>query len=157
MSELKVSKKGKSTFYKVGNYRVIFSEKKFEKNGLGRDFCNILMKNGKEEVWDFRFFYSGKSASFGDIRNIGSTKVQTRKAAQELDLMFHCIENYLSKKGVERIAGRTNHRFGVFLRKSRRFGSKKVNAVTRDVVRRINPKKSPLPSLMNPKNNFRRK
>jgi hypothetical protein len=156
MVELKESIGKRVSTYRLNNYKVKFTEE-VAVSDIARDMCSIEMYEGKKPLWKFAYFHKNGIASFSDLINIGKTKEGTRRAAEQLDLMFHCMENYMHEKGITQISGRTNHKFARFLRRSRGYSLRKVNEVTRDVKKRVSKKKNPLPSIMNSASRIRRK
>lgn len=148
MSKLTIKSARSGATYKFGDYSVSFKETPAKKDSLERNLVHVTMNKGKESVWELYFFYKGDYCSHGDLLNVGSTKVGTKQAAEELDFLFHCFEDYQYKKGIVHSAGRTNIKFGNFLRKHRGWKTELVGSATMDIQKKISQKNNRLPTIM---------
>jgi hypothetical protein len=137
--EFKINIKNKKSTYSLGKYKVIFYENSPETNTQARNFCSIELISRREVLWSLYFFHKDNHASLGDL-NDHTKQEGTLKAVIELDLLWHCLEDYFQKKGIKTVSGRTNTKFGRFLKKIRGWKNKPVNKHCTDIEKIVTKK-----------------
>ncbi|MBT4596785.1 MAG: hypothetical protein HOC95_02295 [Candidatus Diapherotrites archaeon] len=137
----------RTTTYTFGKYKVVIKSIPPPKDSLAQSFCIATLKVGKNSAWEWRFHHTDDHCGLDDLHDCGLTTPNTRKAAQELDFLLHCLERYANKIGIKTANVRTHPRFGRFMSK-RGWKPSKVNPTCVDAKKSLSPKRNRLPSIM---------